>query len=131
SFVICRPAICFSHLALDNPRVKIIESTGCTARDTVGVVQTKRKLALIAVAYRARRILKFSRKVFGAFLGSHLSRRRDTSLSDRKTTNSSTRLKSVCPCRRLASISLAAITPDSHVDAIILGEMDSHLHAAL
>ena len=48
-----------------------------------------------------------------------------------KRQNSSTRLQNRCPCRRLASFSLAAITPDSCADAIVLGGMDSHLHAAL
>ena len=53
---------------LDDPRVKIIKSTGCTAHDTVRVVQTKRKLAPVTAAYQARGILKFGRDVCGAFL---------------------------------------------------------------
>jgi hypothetical protein len=43
----------------------------------------------------------------------------------------STRLKGGCPCRRLASFSLAAITPDLCPDVIVLGGKDSSLHAAL
>ena len=48
-----------------------------------------------------------------------------------KRPNSSTRLQSRCPCRRLASFSLAAITSDLPANAIVLGGVDSRLHTVL